>query len=50
MALDLIARAVATSAQTAAAQALARTAALDLFSTLGARAIDASIATLLTAG
>ena len=50
MALDFIARAAATSAQTTASQALARTSALDLFTTLGSRSVDLSIGTLISSG
>lgn len=50
MAMDLIARATATSARSDASQALARTATLDLFTNLPARSIDPGITTLMSGG
>lgn len=50
MAMDLIARAVAASARNEAAQALSRSAALDLFTNLPARTIDATVTAISSGG
>ena len=50
MAMDLIARATATAANGNANQALARTAALDLFTNLPAKSFDPAITTLTSSG
>lgn len=50
MAMDLIARAVAASAKNEAAQALSRSATLDLFTNLPARTLDAAVISLAAGG
>ncbi|MES2491757.1 MAG: hypothetical protein V4579_00585 [Pseudomonadota bacterium] len=50
MAMDLIARAIATTAKSDASQALARTVSLDLFTNLPVRAINPAITTVQSSG